>query len=505
MTLPAFYIDFHGGLNTKDQPYLLTDNQARDVNNIQPSRTGAIVKRNGLVTFATLSAIANSLYAFEYPSSTVLVAVVNGQIVKISTAGVQATLKSGLNASARWEFASAVPIGAQGPLYMMNGIDAPQTWDGAAGATSNFVPTTGVVPNGKFCLYAFNQLFVAGTASNPSRVYWSAIGDPTSFDPAALTGAGFQDFDARDGQSITALGRVGPYVLVAKPRKLWVIADTAAPTTRQISDSIGCVAHRSLAQGPDGTFFLSEDRGVYLTNGSSLKPVSDLIQPTIDQGGPTLSQAASIYFAGHYYLSAQLLGSGFNDTVLDYDTTMGSWWKHSFGSNQFAVWHINNVAALYSAKGADKIVDQCFVAGTLFDNGNQFPWAWRGPWQSPSWTPRHRRVGPTPYYRKRLRQIRITGAGTVDVSLAKDFAITESLVRANFLGTAPVADTWANPASNWAADSAPWAGGGAITRNRAHSLGVADAFSIVFSALSSTADSVTSYTLMLEDRKDQVV
>lgn len=505
MTLPSHYLDFHGGLNTKDQPYLLTDNQAREINNVQSSRTGALVKRAGLLTHATLAASAGSLYPFELPSPPALIAVANGQILAIGPSGAATTLKSGVSATARWEWVSAMPNGAQGPLYGMNGVDAPQTWNGVAAATSNWAVSSGgvAVPNGKYCIAANNQVFVAGTASNPSTVYWSAIGDPTNFDPASLTGAGSAMFDGRDGQPITALGRVGPYVLVAKPRKLWVIADTASPTIRQLSDSIGCVAHRSLAQGPDGTFFLSEDRGVYLTNGSTLRPISDLIQPTVDGGASLFPQAVGVYFAGHYFLSLGLLGSGANDTTLDYDTTMDSWWKHTFGSNQFAVWHVNNVAALYSAKPTGGIVDRCFAPGTLVDNGTPFLWIWKGPWQSPSYTPRHRRVGPTPYYRKRLRQFRADGRGTVDFSLAKDFAVTESLIRANFLGTPEVDDTWAG-ATSWAVDGL-WAAGGAIRRARAHSLGVANAFSVVFSATSITDDGVTSYTLMMEDRRDMVV
>src|SRR5205085_1935203 len=124
--------------------------------------------------------------------------------------------------------------------------------------------------------------------------------------------------------------------------------------------------------------------------------------PTIDSIQPAVrSQAAGACFAGHYYLSIPVTGAA-NDTTLDWDSTLGSWWKHSFGSSQFSVWHPTGTAQLYSAKATAAFVDQAFVSGVLQDNGANFAWVWRGPWQSPTFY--RRRRFPTPYFRKRLRQ-----------------------------------------------------------------------------------------------------
>jgi hypothetical protein len=155
---------------------------------------------------------------------------------------------------------------------------------------------------------------------------------------------------------------------------------------------------------------------------------------------------------------------------------------------------------MYSAKSTAAIVDQCFASGINQDNGSNFFWYWRGPWQSPSFF--RRRLFPTLYYRKRLRQMRFDGAGTVDVSLAKDFAVQESLVRSN---------VFASGAGTNFGGPQPFGGPqifgntGSIQRARAYTLGVANAFSVVFSSTSSTADSVDSYLLIMHDRKDLVV
>lgn len=504
-SLPFLYSDFHGGLNTKDQPYLLTDDESRDLQNVQGTTAGAIVKRTGLVTFATLAATLTSLVACEETASSFLVGAGSTFLYSIATDGTVTQIAAGLTSNRRWEFVSAPTIAGQGPLYGLNGIDTPQQWTGV-GSTTAWTATDagGAVPNGTFCIYSGNQVFIAGDPTHPSRVYWSAIADPTGWNPANDLGAGFEDFDPGDGQAITGLGRVGPYVLVTKPRKLFILVDTASATVRRLAENVGCIAHRSIAEGSEGTYFLAEDRGIYLTNGSKLTPISDKIQPTIDSTQAGLrAQASGTYFNAHYYLSLPV-NSTSNDTTLDWDATLGSWWKHSFGSNQYAVWHPAAAADLFSAKGTSAIVDQCFVSGVTVDNGTAFTWRWAGPWQSPTFY--RRRRFPTPYFRKRLRQVRFDGAGTVDFSLAKDFTISETLIASDAFGAAATLTEWEDVNGVWGVDDGTaWGDTPMLTRARFHTLGVANAFSLVFSATSTTSDVLTSYTMMVSDRKDLVV
>jgi hypothetical protein len=305
---------------------------------------------------------------------------------------------------------------------------------------------------------------------------------------------------------ITAIGRSGPYVVVFKPRKTYVIINPGSIiqgdtlNIRRVSDSIGCVADRSISSGTLGTYFLSEGRGVYVTNGSTVKPVSDKILPLVQAAGVQAANAAGFYFSGHYYLSIASTGSGPNDLTLDYDELLGSWWKHSFGSNELVAWHPAGVAGLYSAKSTGPILDQCFVPNVHQDNGQGFTWVWKGPWQSPSFY--RRRMYPSTWYRKRLRQIRIEGFGTVDYYLAKDFIATESLIRQNlFPGTLTAGQTFGGPGQF--AGTGLFGGGAPIGEADVFSLGVARAFSQVFSATSNTQDEVYGYTLALTDRVDR--
>lgn len=477
---------------------MVVDNQSRDLQNLQGTTAGAIVKRNGLVTFASPASQLTSVYPLEATGSPFLIGAGGTNLYSISTGGTVTSIASGLTNNAPWEFVQSQVVGGQGPLYGMNGIDTPQQWSGT-GSTANWTATTGTVPNGKYMVLAGNRIWVSGVAANPSRVYFSDL-IPANSGPITWPTANVAIFDENDGAPITGLGHVGPYILVTKARKLYLITDFNTGDARRLSDNIGCISHRSIAQAPEGTYFLAEDRGVYLTNGSKVTPISDVIQPTIESIQNRKISAAA-YFDGHYYLSVAINGTSGNDTVLDFDSALQSWWLHTFGSAQFAVWHPTGTAQLFSAKSTSAIVDQCFVPGVTVDNGTPFLWRWRGPWQSPTFY--RRRRFPTPYFRKRLRQIRIDGTGTVDFSLATDFAPVESLIRQNALA-AGQSGTFGGSTTTYGG-TATFGGGATLQRARFYTLGVANAFSLVFSATSTTQDALMSYVMEITDRKDLVV
>ena len=500
--------------------------------NVQGTTAGAIVKRAGLSTFATPSAALQSLIACEGTPVSALVGATASSLVSVNTAGAVNVIKASGVTNGRWE-GLLMPSPSQGPLFLINGVDPPQQWSGAtsgtltgawtatSGTNTNVPGGTNGIPNGKYSTQAGNQMYITGVAAFPNRVYVSALGDATLWDSTIVPdnahktgGANWFDLDANDGQVITAIGRVGPYVLVCKPRKSYVIIAPGSgavingvgdtPNIRNLSDSVGCVADRSIATGAAGTYFLSEGRGVYVTNGSKLTPTSDKILPILQGIGNQLQNACGFYFAGHYYLSIASTGAAPNDITLDYDEILGSWWKHSFGSSELVAWHPSTVAQLYSAKSTAAIVDQCFTPGVNVDNGVPFTWAWKGPWQSPSFY--RRRMYPSTWYRKRLRQIRLEGFGTVDYYLAKDFVATESLIRANCFPTTILNPSTFGGGGTFGGSGAlggTFGGGAPVGEAEVFSLGVARAFSQVFSATSNTQDEVLSYTLALTDRVDR--
>lgn len=491
--VPMLYSDFGGGLNTQNAPYLLEDNQARDLLNVQSLTQGGIVKRDGLSTFSSPAATLTSLFPLEAVGP-LLVGAGGTALYSITTGGTATSRKTGLTNNARWEWVQTQVTGGQGPLFGMNGTDTPQQWDGSAGSMSNWTASSGSLPNGRYLILHQNYVFVAGTAANPSRLYWCNIAPGTGTDATSWPAANVIDLDPNDGDQITGLGKSGPLLLVFKKRKTFAIYDPSTGANRRISDSIGCVSHRSIAETPGGTFFLGET-GVWRTNGSTVDatPISTPVAPTLDQI-VTPTQAAGVYWNNHYYLSFSTAGVA-NNVTLDYDLRLSSWWYHSIGSNQWAVWHPSD-PGLYSAKATAAKVDHAFVPGVSQDNGANYTWVWRGPWQSPTFY--RRRRFPTPEFRKRLRQLRFDGQGTVDVSLAKDFTGGEVLVQSDALA-ADVGDTFGGAGTF--GGSGAFGGGTQVPLAKLYSLGVARAFSVVFGATSSAGAAIYSYTLYIQDRK----
>lgn len=511
--LPFDYSDLQGGLNSKSAPHLLEDSQARDLLNVQSSSTGAVVKRNGFQSFAAPASGFQSLYAVEETAAPWLIGTTATTIQKVSAAGaVTAITPASPPTSGRWEWVQAQASGAQGPVWGVNGVDANQQWDGTAGTTSPWTANTGgtqtpyraTVPQGRYLAFHQNHVIIAGVDAAPNTVYWSEINATDGVRPDRFPTANAVQLDPNDGDRITGVGKAGPYLVVFKKRKTFVITNIETGANRRVSSEVGCVAHRSIAETGVGTLFLTEDRGVYLTDGAKVQLVSDAIAPTLDRASSIYkSNAAAVAWGTHYYLAYSDAGPA-NNKILDYDLTTRSWWLHSVGAtigtvgvapSQWAVWHPSSGSGLYAAYSNTARIDQAFVPNVYQDVGTGFYWVWKGPWQSPSFY--RRRRYPTTYYRKRFQQLRVDGGGTVDYSQAFGFTVGEVLFKPNIFSQNP---TTFGGTGVFGGAGGTFGGPPTVSQAILYNLGISRAISMVFSATSSTADYVNSYTLWCHDR-----
>jgi hypothetical protein len=419
-------VDFSGGINTKDAAYLVAKNEARDARNVVTTSRGSVRKRDGNQTFAATFAgtPANlfSLFASQ-AAATVLIATGASKVYSISTGGVATDITgvAVLTANLRWEFVEAPASGGQGPLYGVNGTDTPKQWTGA-GNIADWTASSGTVPNGKYLLFVGNRILVAGMAGNPSRVQACAVGDPRNWSTGSGAANGWAvDLDPNDGDAITGLGTIGPFVLVFKRSKTYVIRDTETGANQRLSNTTGCVAHRSISEAPNGTYFLTADKGVYVTNGSWLDKVSEKIDPTVANiVAAQRGNAAGTFLNDHYYLSVATSGAQ-NNLTLDYDTISKSWWFHSNAANQFARWRPGAGIELYAAQAASAVVDKCYVPGVTQDNGANFTAYWLSSWIT----------FDQPFRRKRIRGIHVDGTGVLDAYIAKDFTASQTLIKSD--------------------------------------------------------------------------
>jgi hypothetical protein len=385
------------------------------------------------------------------------------------------------------------------------------------------------VPNGKYMVFLGNRIWTAGISDDTSAVRFSefaSIGEGgEQADPSAWPKNNVVRFDASDGQPITGLGVVGPYLLVFKAHKTWVVHNLDTGENRKLSDTIGCVANRSIVETAAGTFFLTADQGVYLTNGSTLSEASYKVRPTILAINPAQREnAAGAYFNNHYYLSYASGTSSTPNRTLDYDAQLKSWWLHDLTGNQWVPWEpVAGEVFLYTIPPVAKAgVVKAFDPTVYTDSGANF--AGNGTlgafWLS-SWEPfayyvfRHRLKAP--FLKKRVRQIFFNGEGQIIPSVYKNFSIgerQEPAVVANREistgGERPVnfgaaSEKWGEGSGTWGIETEGteilWGGETSVGAARIYSPGVASVWSVGWGNNSSEGFTVHAFTMMLSFRK----
>lgn len=478
---PTTFRDFSKGINLRDAPYLVDTGYARDARNVRSTERGALRRRPGSTAFCSPAAEVKGLFAAETPTK--MIATTASSVLGIAADGTITTLATGLD-DAPWCWVRAPATGGKGPFFGCNGLSAAQAWDGVAASSVAWAPTYPGTFAFKYMTVAGNRVWVITTGDG---LLWSNVGDPTVFPSANVT-----EFDPSDGQDLSGIGTVGPYVLVFKPGKTWVVYDLNTSANRPLSRAIGCVSHRSIAETPKGTFFLSRE-GVYRTDGQALEKVSGVLDPLIAAlPASKLGGAAGCYFDGSYYL-AVCQGGTRNDLLLEYDLDTGAWWIHTFAVAQPAVWTPGSSTYLYAAKAsATAKVLRIMADGVTTDENSAFEAYWKSAWHA----------FDTPFLRKRMRQVHMDGMGVVTLQVAKNFRRTETDVKD--IDFAEAEGYWeTDDDTDWEVDDGRvWEGDLELGEVEAFSLGTARAFSVIVRSDTDDDFRVDQYTTVTTMRKD---
>lgn len=437
---PVLYADFSGGINLEAGPYLLQESECQSARNVRSNRLGSLEKRKGCSVLSNiknssnayvLGAAPHSLFAVN-TSTPYLLAVGthttagNDAIVSITTGGTATALKTNATAGKRWEWVQAPTNNGEGPIFGINGTDTPLYWSAATASTSlstwTAVDDLGNVISGdhpakkcRYLIYHLDKVWASGDPDYPGRIHSTGIDSSTKLPNPRNWDSKFRDdVDPFDGEAITGLGKVGPYLLVFKNKKTYVLTDATNRAYRQISSTIGCCAHRSIVETSQGTMFLSEDLGVCVTDGSSIQTISNKIEPLLSKAAKNFpletQKAAAAYYDDSYYLSIPTTGST-NDLLLEYSLETQSWWIHTCPSNQFAILDPINAPKLFSARPDTRRVDEMFDPDVYTDAGD----AYLSYWQGPYW------AWGQPHLNKRISQMRIDGLGQFQTYISRTF------------------------------------------------------------------------------------
>ena len=549
---PFLQSGFTGGLNTIADPYDLEPNEARECLNVTSTIHGSIRKRFGSTQFIGASIPAGtleSLFAVTVSGTNWLIAADSEKLYSINTAKEITTIGEGFT-SGKWSCVVAPEskeVASEGPVYLTNGKDATQYWTGAEKATkvkewtglkdANHYEKAPYVPQGKYMVYAGNRIWMTGVAGDTSAVWFSgrvAIGeggercDPSSWprgNVVEATGGGVVRFDASDGYPITGIGLVGPYVVVFKEYKTWVIHNLNTGENRKLADTIGCIANRSIVETSHGTFFLTADQGVYLTNGSTLTEMSLKIRPTLLKiNAKNRENAAGEYWNNHYYLSIPFEASETNNRTFDYDTQLKAWWPHDLAGNQwtrFAAKTGEPMLYTIPAKAKAGIV-HAFDESTFQDVGVNYKGNgvlgafWIGHWEPFYYFIFRHRIKAY-HVQKRVRQIFFNGEGEIRPLVFRNFNVGERQEPAVVDGLeiskndklpvnfAAGSEKWAEGSGIWGVETAGtevlWGGETSVGQARVYEPGVAYVWSFGWGNASSEGFVVNGFTPAIQFRK----
>jgi len=289
-------VGFAGGINNRDAPNMLAQNEARAIENIILEERGAASKRPGVLSMGTFGTSLNrvlSMYTYYRGA-------LAPQVIIHTTAGtlyytndptaqpiVWTQIATGLSTSQPFSYETF-----NSKCYMSNGVDNYAAWDGS---TWTVFPSA---PKGKFLKLYKDTMWVSGIPATVDRVYQSNPGDAETFGVASWV-----DIAHGDGDQVTALGSDGLTLIVFKRNRTFNIYDPTTYANRVIDFEKGCESHFSIIQFESSVYFLSR-RGIcqYLGDAPS-RYLSYKIDPIFD---PAVINIANLNMVNAYLVGTRV-------------------------------------------------------------------------------------------------------------------------------------------------------------------------------------------------------
>jgi hypothetical protein len=309
-------------------------------------------------------------------------------------------------------------------------------WDGAAWAYPNVgysYNLVGVTPwdNRLVLLSEFSP------ATNPHRVRFSDPGAPETY-----TANSYVDLTPGDNETINAVCEWRDKLFVFKQTKYFVFYGTSTDSTgqpifnyRTVQTGIG-VSSSGFSGGAvamDEAVYFINNRGMYRTTGGPPQKVSAAVDPLfgIDTAPYFSSSTSSTLGAGplgRYRQKVLVNGAGATYSLV-FDTETGHWSYWNIPATVVLQYYPSNVDALLFADGGTTL----FKMGSAYstDNGTAISSKYRTGFLD---------FG-APEQEKWIRQMMLSGTGTVNVKTAVNDAVTLSSATSVAMGTSPAVGT----------------------------------------------------------------
>jgi hypothetical protein len=375
------------GLDNLGSPLLIDDKEFSDMLNMEYDETGVVRKRSGF------TAVGGSLTAAKGLGTLVTEAVdylvtIDGTSMSYLNSGSWTPL-AGASFTAGQE---VVFSQARNKVFVWNGVDGGAYWDGTT------LSRPGTIPKGKFAVFYQDKHIASGVAGQPNRVYISQLDDSTAFTRSAtslnnstevpgatvFTGATANFIDVRkdDGDVITGLMPFQDIVLVFKKSSTYQLEfdGTGQPVITPITNSVGCLSHKSIVAVENDILFLSRegvrrignDPGYLSSSGSTIRThiISIRITPTVQSFNTQyITKANGLYFNNKYILAYPTTTSSVTNCIA-YDNRFDAWmlWDTITPNQMVQYIDSNNMPHFYFMNDAGTQMYEV-VGGTYNDAG----------------------------------------------------------------------------------------------------------------------------------------
>jgi hypothetical protein len=331
--------NFAGGNNYYLGARQIKDNESPNAVNCDFKGQTGVGNRQGYTQIGTVTDSRDKIYGMAEFHTAAL-----DQAIKFASNGTNVAL--GYSTGGAWAFETTVTltdgydvncVQAGGKLYFFNGVDDMISWNGTVTASE----ATEGVP----ALYGeyFDRRLWGVDPANKDTLLFSVKGDDTT-KPFSFTNNGTSSnkgsvvAKAGAGAEITGVRNFKNYLYIFLTDSIYRLSTTSTVnsfTIELVTNSVGCISHRSICQVGEDLFFASDD-GVYslgeVANYTSVRTTnkSARMQQVFDALSATnKKKLVGRFFNFKYHLFYSLFGTN-NDSCLNYDVRYQGWqdWRN---------------------------------------------------------------------------------------------------------------------------------------------------------------------------------
>ena len=353
-----YYIDFSGGSNSFIGVRQIADNESPSNCNCDFMGKGGIGNRSGYLQLDAPGTHASGVAGMGELQTASL-----NQLLAFKSNGANVTMSYSANGSAWNEVTGTTFVNknidgveAAGNFYIGNGTDTMQHWDGAnwnvtTNGTLGYIPAyynnriwiiDEVYPDRLNFSGQYSEQVVGGSGTAPT----SKLGD---FSDAS---SGWVSFKFGSGAQITGLKVFKNALYVFLRDSIYSVVPATSANTFTISlvtNAVGCVSNRSIAQVGEDLYFAADD-GIYSLGDVAnfvgvvrSTAISGKIQQIFNNMTLTMkSKMVGAFFGFKYHLFYSTQGV-VNDSCMVFDTRYGGWLYWNNISASAALVYNNNL------------------------------------------------------------------------------------------------------------------------------------------------------------------